>query len=712
MYLSIPVFDLKTKQWDYQNFEEKKDWIFYLRSLFKEPGKYNLQETKEWIRPRLEYLATGAYCQFVKNSRPYKEFYKKEGIKAVRGIIFRGTCDYYVTGAYYFYLNYCPIVIKHENNKNTFPELWDSDYHIFLYFELAKESNLFSGVNKCRQKGFSYKIGAIITRDLWFKLGQSVKLWTKADDNMKSAWGVLQNNRTWLLQNTGWIRNFKKDDQKERDWHMMWKVNEGGKQTEKGRNNRLRGVLTSKESTALVGGYNTLAVGDEVGVNPNLLEQITYLEPSIKAGGLLTGNLIIGGSVGELKDCEDLRKITYSPQEYGFLGTPDIFDPSQNRLPFIATQWNYIDYLLDSDGETIIGKVKYYDENGNSFIEKALERIELTRADKKKQDAQSYLRYCSQNPINLDEMYQMRETNIFPIPKLNKQFLWLEANYRPETFELIYGSNGDIEAKQIVKPIVTDFPLRGESYREGAICIHEHPVSTKPFIYYAGIDPVKNLIGKGESLMSCHIYQSVYQDGNEMKGGKIVAWYTGRYHDDEDTFDEVLKLCKYYNARMAIESDEGAFIEWLKGKGEKNRMMKRHEFPFLKDLVPNSGIGDEYGIKMNTGGNQSRVKNFIFSSSIQYLEEVLGEREFGNTKVKYYGVEQIKDQMAIKEMLNYGKGNFDRVISLCLAIATGRAYEASKIMQKINKQPDKEPEKVVIPSIGQMSYSNFFKNRF
>jgi len=713
MYLQVPQYNTVDKTWSYKVFEEKKEWINYLRDKFKSPGQYALHETKEWIKPRLEFNATGMYTQFVKNSKSYKDFWLKEGVKAVKGIIYKtGSDEFYVTGAYYFYLNYCPITIKHENNRNTFPELWDSDYHIFMYFDLSKELNLYSGVNKCRQKGFSYKIGAIIIRDMWFKSHQSVKLWTKGDDNMKSVWGVLQSNRQWLLKNTGWLRNFKKDDQKERDWHMLWKVNEGGKQTERGRDNKLRGILTSKESTALVGGYNTLAIGDEVGVNPNLLEQITYIEPSIKAGGLLTGNLIVGGSVGELKDCEDLRKITYNPKDYGFLGTPDIADRNQMRLPFIATQWNYIDYLLDEDGETIIGKTKYYDDDGNSNIEAALAQIEITRESKKRQDQGSYLKYCSQNPINLDEMYQMRETNVFPVPKLNKQALWLEANYTPSTYELIYGDDGKVEAIEMKKQLVTDFPLKGESFREGAVCIEELPVSDKPFIYYAGIDPVKNLIGKGESLMSCYIYQALYQEGNEMKGGKIVAWYTGRFHDDDDTFEVVRKLCKFYNARMAIESDEGAFIEWMKGKGDKGMMMKRHEFPFLKDLVPNSGIGDEYGIKMNTGGTVSRVKNFVFSSAIQYMEEVLGELEIGNSKHKYYGVERLKDPMLVKEFLNYGKGNFDRVISACIAIATGRAYEASNVVQKINKTEVIHTERAVVPSMVNLTYKSFFKNRF
>jgi YD repeat-containing protein len=494
-----------------------------------------------------------------------------------------------------------------------------------------------------------------------------------------------------LENQTGWIRHFKKDDQKERFMHMMWKVQEGGQATETGRDNKLFGVLTSTDSTALVGGYNTLVIGDEVGVNKTLLDDINFIEPSIKQGGLLTGNLIIGGSVGELSDCEDLRKITYNPEEYGFLGVQDLENPTDIRLPLIPMQWNYWEGTEDSEGN-IIGVTRHYDIDGNSNIESAKKAINRIRELKKKQDAGSFALFCSQNPISLNEMYQMRETNIFPTPKLNKQFLWLEMNHKDHTYELEYDAEDKVIAKEVPKAIVTDFPLKAESYREGAVVILEQPVSSRPFIYYAGIDPVQNLMNAGSSLMSCYIYQALYRDGNEMKGGKIVAWYTGRYTDDEETFETVRKLCKYYNAHCAIESDDGAFIEWMKGKKEHHMMFKRNQFPFLKDLIPNSSIGDEYGIRMNTGGTVSRTKQFIFSSMVEYINEVMGEITIdgyldpeGNVvKQKIYGVERLKDQMLIKELLNYGKGNFDRVIAASIAIATGRAYEASQMIQKVN----------------------------
>lgn len=729
-YKKIPVFNTKSKLWSSRSFtrEQYKELI---HSSMKEVGKYGLKDTHNWFKQRSNFQKNQTYTKLVRNTKAWKQYWIKEAYKCINGVIFEESESnsenrFYVTGYFYFYLNYTPIVLKHKNNLLSFPDVRDGDYHIFLYLALAKELSLYSGVNKCRQKGWTYKLGAIAMVDFWLKLKQRIKIFTPTANNMKSIWDdVVFSNINFLEVNTGWHRNFQYDKAK-RYYDMTWKSKEGGKEVRVGRQNELFGILTAKESTSLVGGYNTMIIGDEVGVNPKLAEQITLVEPSIRVGSFMSGNLIIGGSVGELDQCKDLRDITYNPREHKFLGVPDPTDPSKERLPFIATQWNYIGGEKNEKGE-VVNPLKFYDEDGNSDIEGALEEINKERELVKQQGPEKYDAFCSQNPISIDEMYKVTGSNIFPPSKILRQERWLFENYstNDKTYEFDLQSDSIIPIRAS-KSIVTDFPLKSGSYREGAIVIEEHPVSDRPFIYYAGVDPVKNLMNRGESLMSCHIYQSLYQDGGEMKGGKVVAWFTGRYKDDEDTYETVRRLCKYYNARTGIESDEGGFIEWMKGKKEHNLMLKRSQFPFLKDLVPNSSISDEYGIRMNTGGHtMSRVKTFIFTSIIEYINEKLDTYTLGDgTQQFMYGVERIKDIMALREMLTYdGSGNYDRLISLGIAIATGRAYETAQIMQRVNKSQEQKPilktpntlinYKRLTPSIGLKAVTGFnaFKKR-
>jgi hypothetical protein len=45
MYLSIPTYDVKTESWSHTDFETKEAYVEFLWSIFKEPGKYEFDET-------------------------------------------------------------------------------------------------------------------------------------------------------------------------------------------------------------------------------------------------------------------------------------------------------------------------------------------------------------------------------------------------------------------------------------------------------------------------------------------------------------------------------------------------------------------------------------------------------------------------------------------------------------------------------------------
>lgn len=694
IYSKVPTYSSETGKWTFTEFPTKKSFIVFLRSKFLLPGKYEIKNSKNWLTPRLEYMKTGKYCNALKNSKAYKKFWLSEGIKIVNGVIFD---NHYISGTYYFYLNYCPIIIKHEGNRMLFPEVWDSDLHSFLYLELCNVLGKFSIWNKKRQTGFSYKMGAVILRDLWFKKKQRIKAWTKGEKYIASLWTIINQFRAHLQSATGWSRNFIKDDSKGRIWHMNWKDSNNNAF---GRDNELKGVNAFKV-TDLVGGYHTLGVAEEAGVNDDLKAQVDYFMASISQGAFRTGNLIIGGSVGELKHCEDLRAYTYNPEENGFLGVEDIWIPGKKVSLFIPVQWNYIHHVTDPDDPDIILDIKRcYDEDGNSDVELALSYIYEYRKSIE-HDPVSYLKYCSQNPISLEELYSVRETNIFPVHIINPQYNWLTENSEVKTINLEY--NNDEEEKNSPdyqkflveyspKYVCKDFPLRPTSIRESSIVINEPPIQNiKPYIYFAGVDPVKNLTsGYGSSLMSCYIYQNFYTEDGVLRGGKFVAWFTGRFYDDNDTFREVLKLIEYYQAHTIVESDESSFVDWMRNEGKAHLMFKRSQVPILKDLVPNSKIGDEYGVRMNTGGGTgSRIRSHLYEKLITYCQEINGVIDLPDgRKQQIYGVERIKDEMLLKEMLNFKTGSehqnkYDRLTAAGLALMTAECYRASQVIQKV-----------------------------
>ena len=686
----IREYNSQTDTWSVREFPTSIDYAKFISSQFKLPGEYNLKNTDVWCKVRNHYLRTGHYCDEVINSKKFYAFWTEEAIKCIKGVIIDGI---FIPGYYYFYLNYCPIVdmIK---KKSEFVEVWDSDLHFFLYVEMCLIKGKHALVNKKRRWGLSYKVTSMAIRDAYLLNNQTIKIITKQEPPLKGTWEFIDGYKSFLNEHTGWSRSFASDKFKLLDFRLKIKI--GNKQVERGRKNVIKGIVTANSPSGGVGGQSSLIFMEEAGINSTLDKTFEFIKPTLQIGGLTTGLIIVAGSVGELKECEPLRKFTYSPDENDFLGVPDLVNPEKSVSLFIPVFWNYVHEIKDAE-DNVIGYERCYDDNGNSNVVRAKELILETGLLQARKDPASYALFKSQYPETLEDLYGARETNIFPIAILSKQSFALDE-YRPITIDIIENSEGKLTHSLISKPIVTDFPLKNQSYREGAICMLEPPIENPPpYLYFAGVDPVKSLQGIGESLMSVHIFQNFYVENNELKGGKLVAWYTGRNEDTHVTFRKVRDLLNYYNAAAVVESDQSSFIDWMIADKQnyRHRLLKRSQVPILKDLVPNSAIGDEYGVRMNTGGTSSRVKDYMHTKIIDYVSDVLSERILDDgTKIPVYGVERIKDQMLIKEMLNYNnKGNYDRIVSFGLALLTAAVYESRQVIHK--KSSFSEPAPMV-----------------
>lgn len=687
----IREYNSQTDTWSVREFPTQLDYAKFVSSQFKLPGEYNLKNTDVWCKVRDKYKKTGHYCDEVVNSKKYYSFWTEEAIKCIKGVIIDGI---FIPGYYYFYLNFCPIgdMIK---KRPEFVEVWDSDLHFFLYVEMCLIKGKHALVNKKRRWGLSYKVMSMATRDAYLLNNQTIKIITKQEPPLKGTWEFLDGYKSFLNEHTGWSRSFASDKFKLLDFRLKIKL--GNKQVERGRKNVIKGIVTANSPSGGVGGASSLIFMEEAGINSTLDKTYEFIKPTLQIGGLTTGLIVVAGSVGELKECEPLRKFTYNPDDNDFLGVPDLTNPEKSVSLFIPVFWNYVHEIKDSE-DNVIGHERCFDSDGNSNISRAIELIRENGLIQARKDPAAYALFKSQYPETLEDLYGARETNIFPIAILSKQSFALD-DYKPITIDIIEDAEGKLTHSLISKPIVTDFPLKSQSYREGAICMVEPPINNPPpFLYFAGVDPVKTLQGVGESLMSVHIFQNFYVENNELKGGKLVAWYTGRNEDTQITFRKIRDLLNYYNAAAVVESDQSSFIDWMIADKQnyRHRLLKRSQVPILKDLIPNSSIGDEYGVRMNTGGTSSRVKDYMHTKIIDYVSDILSERILEDgTKIPVYGVERIKDAMLIKEMLNFNnKGNYDRIISFGLALLTAAVYESRQVIHK--KSSFSEPEPIFI----------------
>lgn len=466
---------------------------------------------------------------------------------------------------------------------------------------------------------------------------------------------------------------------------------------------------------------------EEAGVNSSLDVSYGYLSPALRQGSVRTGTVFVGGSVGELKDCAPLRRYAYKPQDNGFLGEPDIVHKDKIVGYFVPVYWNYIHEIRDrEDPNIILGAERCYDKDGNSDIKRAKELLSLEDAKQARKAPAEYALWKSQNPSTLDDLFGARDNNIFPTSIISPHELWLEENYKPLIVNLHRGDKGKIYHELANKQLVTDFPIKPSSFKEGALCITEVPSYTPFGLYVAGVDPISSVKSHKyqTSLFSIYIYRLSHEMGGKFIPGKIVGWYTGRYDNPQTTYNEALKLIEFFNARAVIESDNKAFIDWMIQERQQEYMVKRSEIPILKELLPNSNIGDEYGLRMGSG-ELNIVKKYCFEKLIEFCEEQIGNETLiiddEEVNKVIYGVSRIPDQMLCKEMLDWDeKLNTDRLIAASIAVMYGRLLESRNIFYKL-KESEKEnkpqvnysqPINNLLPSYRLPAYSRFNKKQF
>jgi len=88
-YIRIPTWNNGT--WEYTEFSTKQEFRDYIKGLFKEPGKYEFDETTlEWNKNARKFQKDKLFCVAPEGSRDFQEFWDTEKEKCRKGVIFGG----------------------------------------------------------------------------------------------------------------------------------------------------------------------------------------------------------------------------------------------------------------------------------------------------------------------------------------------------------------------------------------------------------------------------------------------------------------------------------------------------------------------------------------------------------------------------------------------------------------------------------------------
>lgn len=682
------TYKLEDNQFIRVDFHTKEEYLDFLLEKCKIPGEYNLgEESLLFYSEATKFRQKGYYTNKVKGSTDFKNYWDFQKELFDVGLI---VGDNFICGNHYLYLNFLPITDKIKK-RIDFPDLWDTDIYTFLSNEIAKEKFRFLVGTKARQKGVSTKFLVEFINRIWFKQGQSCKFLAFDKAYINKSWTeILENYRNFLNTHTAFYRGFLPD--KLGDWKQAVEIKEEGRKRYVGTMSTLVGVTFKENPAKAVGGNLSYAFADEIGVAPNFDKVMQYLIPALKAGSILTGHFVAMGSVGELKDCEPLKAICYAPESYQVLDFPNIFEdrPTERIAFFIPANWSFFGFI---------------DKYGNSDTEGAKQFILNEREEKKKLSPRDYQLAISQNPLTLAEAFGSREENPFPTEIIQPFYEKLIRSYEPMRVTLVE-ENGKITHKfGSDAPPVIDLPVKKDTDKRGCVLMYEPPLYETPPIglYYAACDPVTQIkTVTSDSLQSFYVYRADFYQDETLVPGELVAWYCGRYDRVDDTYEICRKLMKYYNARTMIESDKDGFIRWLIGKGENFLMMKRSEYPRLQEILPNSQVFEDYGIRK---GSSSTFRDHLIESIVRYVsEEISVNYDKEGNAVPVYGVERIRDHMLLKEMLEFNyRGNFDRILSFAYLI---NVAEGNTIRQRLRKIRENKSD-IADPRYGFINVNQF-----
>lgn len=682
IYENIPCWN--NGVWELVSYNSRKEFKEDLeQNYFKEPGEYKFDEIVfEFQKEGLFFQKNGFFCGAPDGSKDFIKYWDAQKDRSRKGVFYyHKNKKFYLTRDYYFWINFLPIQDKIKR-KSDFPNIHDSQYHMAMY-EWIAELNFEHGIIlKKRQFGSSFYHSAKLLNTLWFEQGPVLKIGSSLSTyvtGVNGTWKMLQEYRNFLNTHTAWYRPMNPGGVGE--WQQKIEVVENNKKLEKGRKGILQAISFEQSDTAGVGGLCTYFFYEEAGIAKSMDKTYEFMRPALQAGDITTGFFVAAGTVGDLKQCEPLKKYMNKARGNGFYEIKNKWLDSKNSVGytglFIPEQYSMPPYI---------------DQYGNSKVEEALNSIiEKKKQWKKDLDPETYQIRCSQHPTNMEEAFAFRGESLFPleIVKSHKRDIE-EGDYPYKSYKLEYDNKGNIIATPTNKKPITEFPIQKNAEdKTGVIQVWEEPDEEKTLgtTYYASVDPV----GEGKTVTSdslCSIYvyknpvqvQRVKENGqveNYIEGDKIVAAWCGRFDDVNKTHERLLLIIEWYQAWTVVENNIPLFIQYMQFKKKQKYLVPSSQMVFTKDATANRTQFQTYGWR-----NVSTLfKSIMLSYLIEFLKEELDKEtnEQGKVYKTYYGISRIPDIMALVEMENYQPGvNVDRLVSLGALITFVKLQEANR----------------------------------
>lgn len=632
-------------------------------------------EDSDYFRPSaLAYKANkGRYVLLRPNANPNSDFGKWLYSQRERG--WNGYCNpttgMWVTGDYYWMLNFCPMhLVENENGIDirtvAHPRFWDGQFLMSHYFLQARTHGHHAAELASRGKGKTSFGGGLLAKRCI--IGESennkteVQCMVTAVDRTKlmdtnQILRVFKDNLDHCAKYTQFASHRLKSSDQEMEWKMGFK--KAGSEVEYGSKNSVSGIITGVNQDKLNGSRGVLYLIEEAGIFKNLTSMYNMIRPSVEHGSKVFGEIFAYGTAGDdQSDFTAFAEMFYSPEGYNLEPLDNVFDKEgQGRKKccfFFPAYLNYDESCID--------------KNGNSDVSKALLMILYDRYKVKygTTDINTIVKRISQYPIVPQEAMLRSHGNIFPVTELNERLNQLDND--PNAFDDVYvgelvqdNKTGEVKFNPTIDLPIRDFPTKDNKVK-GALEIFEMPKKNGEGKILAGryicsADPYDADCSNTMSLGSIFV-MDLWTD-------MIVAEYTGRPTFAEDFYEICRKLCLFYNCRCMYEQNVMGMFSYFSSHNATHLLAETPEYLVQRNMISSIGYGNKsVGIRATTpiiNGAFKMIQTWLRKPIISIETDADGN----NNEVSIPNLYRIKNRALLKELVLWNpQGNFDRVMSL------------------------------------------------
>lgn len=409
---------------------------------------------------------------------------------------------------------------------------------------------------------------------------------------------------------------------------------------------------------------------------------------STEIGKNKVGSSMYSGTSGDIHDVIGSKKLFENPGAYTIASIPNYWKNSDLSIGlFLSAIYKYREYK---------------DPQGNNDLITALELLnEERKNNSEKMDSSAFDDYIMYAPIHPDEMLRPNRRAFLPVAQAQARLSDIDAydyfNIHANLGDLRYNSGEkygvefrkDNEGK--TRPIKEYNIDRSKIDLAGCYTIFEQPPEEIPEgLYWVVYDPVAKP-GQGQSLDAslnvAVVYKYFYTGGEDTLEDSIVAEWVGREDDLYANYERVVKLAKYYNAKIFPETNTAGFVTWCYENGH-GQLLQEEAYLAERELNPNYRKKGAVGFTI-TG---DRKKPWLLQKLKSWLLYKRGHNK-DTGDFHSYNIEHILSTRFLDEIVNFNEaaGNFDYISAML------------GLMLLIN-QLDKEAVELVQPKEEQEIY--------